>query len=997
MASPTPASRRRRRALIACLALVALCAVAYFEARRRVAASLHASLDAASQRLGRAVTVRSIRVGLVPRVDVSLLGLSIAPARGASGAAAQTPFTASEVRVRVALWPLLRSRGRDVVVESLALRAPFVTLALLPDGSHSLRGLAPPAAPSAPRHFGSLRSLRIDRVTVSDGALRLVDASDPTRPTAPLTARSFRLVVEHLGAHDATVYASAALLGGETNLRARVLVGPMRTDADGVPTPPSVRRVEIDLRPVQLSPLLQLPARRVTAGPSAAVVSAHARIEPAATGSRVSAFLSASALVLRDRQGAPRPPVDASFSCDLVVNPRVGDLDLSRFDLRVAEMSLSGSAHLLGSRTQPELRALAVSSHEVTFERLEPWLSGLALPSGSVLRGPLSLSAQATRAPDGASSVVAQIDLSQARVYVPGWVDKREDTALSAEFTGRLQTGRATIERLGVVLGPLRVLLHGEARSSRDFDVSFDSGEVPIDPVLRLLPRVRRAVPSGASLAGILRASGSLRAIDGDRAGHATLALRGAHASTQDFALEGDADASVSVSSRHRTLDVDASIIADHARVRLAQQLDKPLGAPMRLTLQIARTGHHIDVRHAAATLPGAHIEGRATYDTATRAVTLNATAHELDLARLLPVLPSGAERVPSVFAAATIPFSLVVEGHSGDLASAHAHLDLDAHSALGRLRGDVDLTGLDAPRRVRFALSSDAIDLGAMPSSSAPPTLARDLDLQGTLHVDALRRGAVTLSNLNVDLSALDGRLAFRTLRFHVAGGEIRADRSAIDLSGSTRRAEIHLRADHLDAAELADLNDVDPARRPSGSVDLDVDLSASGDDAAAMQSSAVGRVQVGATELVAHHVASPEVSIVLPIVGSRPLPERGRSGAPEQPLVIHSLRAQVALDHGALRTLSPATLRLDLGEVSLAGTIGADHALSLAGTAHVSPAAIAQATRGARLPAGTVPVAIRVTGTTATPRIEIADLGATLRALAGSRLRALGRALLP
>jgi AsmA protein len=167
-------------ALAAAGAIVALlvAAVLLLDARAvssRVAALVLPRLSAA---LGREVTLREADLDLLPPARVSLAGLTVA------GRAGEPALVAADaLDVEVALWPLLRSLGREVEVGAVTLVRPTVNLVRAPDGSWSHEGLGggaagapePTSVPSEPA--GGATRVAIDRVRIRDGAIRVVDRS----------------------------------------------------------------------------------------------------------------------------------------------------------------------------------------------------------------------------------------------------------------------------------------------------------------------------------------------------------------------------------------------------------------------------------------------------------------------------------------------------------------------------------------------------------------------------------------------------------------------------------------------------------------------------------------------------------------------------------------------------------------------------------------------------------------------------------------------------
>lgn len=993
-----PKRRTRRRAAIALVALVVTLTASLAWARRRLDVAIRDGLRDSSQRLGRTFSVTAITARLTPSLDVTLTGLTVG---AAAGAPSPTPLlSAASLRVRLSLWTLLRSKGRDLVIDEIELRNPTLTVTLLPDGRSSLDDLR---ARRGPPRRSNLTSLRIARVSLRSGALDLIDASNSAGPLT-LSLRSLDAVCEHIGpARGSTLRLSTAALGATKNLRANVSLGPL-TVRDGAVVAPAVSAVELAYDRVETAPLFELAARRRATRMTRGAFTGITRVEldARARPRRLATSFTVSGLVVRRREGGVRDPVEASLDAEVSLDHEAHAIAVPIFHATLDGMSLSGDAQLaMGER--PELRALSLSSTAITLERLEPWLPPHDLPAGAVLEGPLTLRARGARAADGSTGLSTAIDLTGATIRVPDWIHKPAGTVLSAQFEGSVRDGDVTVDRAGVTLGPLVVALHGAVRSARAFDLSFDSGEVPIDPLLRLLPRVRAEVPADVALHGRLRASGELRTENSAHAGRLRIALRGADVRTPTLTLTGEADASLTASVSHDRVTAEASLDAGRARVMIAGRIDKAAGAPMRLYARGTRTGRRVEVASFTAQLPGAHVDASGAWDASTHRATLRMPTFEVDLARLLPVLPDGGPRVPGALATATMHGGVTFEGDLDALQSAHLHVDgIELRSEAGDLHGSFDATGLDEPRRLRFdlwggALDAERITRSLPPTSDAranPPAWWSTADIEGSLRADSLRLTSQTLSSPRAELTLRDGRLTARTLSLGVFNGSLRADGSTLERAGATQRVSAHVRAQRIDMFALATAMGTEISHRPTGSLDVEADLSTSGADPDALKANLEGRLRLSGINVVMRHVASPSVSVVLPVVGARPAGS-GPQRDPSQPLTIRSFDVTARLERGVIRTTSALRMETDTGSVTLSGRVNSDQTLALSGQIRIPAEVIERATHGDRLITTALPVSIAVSGRVGAPEVQVTDLSATLAVLAGSRLRAIARGL--
>jgi AsmA protein len=138
-------------------------------------------LPSASKALGREVGLRDAKLKLFPNPRVTLAGLSVA---GRPGEPALVDAEALEVEV--ALWPLLRSLGKDVQVTAFSLVRPSVNLVKAKDGTWNFEGLgqppggaAPSPSPAPPAEQGQREAARVavGLVKIEQAAIRVVDRS----------------------------------------------------------------------------------------------------------------------------------------------------------------------------------------------------------------------------------------------------------------------------------------------------------------------------------------------------------------------------------------------------------------------------------------------------------------------------------------------------------------------------------------------------------------------------------------------------------------------------------------------------------------------------------------------------------------------------------------------------------------------------------------------------------------------------------------------------
>jgi AsmA protein len=163
-------------ALVVLLVAVLLVVVNSGVATKRV---VDLVLPRLSETLGRDVTLRDADLKLFPSARVSLAGLAVA------GRPGEPPLVETEsLDVEVALWPLVRSLGKDVEIRAIVLVRPAVNLVKAKDGTWSFEGLgggapaaAAPKEEPAPASAGGAGGPRVavDLVRVEQAAIRVLD------------------------------------------------------------------------------------------------------------------------------------------------------------------------------------------------------------------------------------------------------------------------------------------------------------------------------------------------------------------------------------------------------------------------------------------------------------------------------------------------------------------------------------------------------------------------------------------------------------------------------------------------------------------------------------------------------------------------------------------------------------------------------------------------------------------------------------------------------
>jgi hypothetical protein len=974
------------------VALIALVAVVSYKAAAVVHARAVVRADEIGARIGRAVTVGPAHVTLGSEITIQLDDLRVAAAPGQTGVAAEPLVTLAAVRVHVAAWPLLRSLGKDVQVTTIEARGPVIRLARLSGGELSyadvverLRAPPPPAAEPA-------RRVHAGRIAITGGTVELHDLSrDPEHG-------GVRLAVEQIDASapelregaplDLTV--DAAVLAPARNLHLDLSFAP-----GGDPPGPlgRLRRASVRLTPLAIDPLLPFLPTKGGFGVAGATLSADAKLAVERGGVTIEGSITAATLRLTHEGGPPTAPVDATVRADLTVDPGLPAIEARSLSISAGGMTIEGRADVRGPLETPEVRALDLRARDVTFERLLALAPASLLPRGVELRGPVEIHAAAHGEPRAAAIDVA-VDLRGAAVTLPE-LHKPAGTPLHAELKGKTGEGGVTIDSLGITVGPLALALRGRARSATDVDLAFDSGEVALDAILRLFPAVARAVPAGVALAGAVQASGHVRRSGEDTRAEARVALRRADVKTPALTLTGAADLSAAMHAAPGVTAVTADLDAGGARVEIPGRLDKAAGSPLAIHAVVERAGAVTTVREARLTIAGASASGSGRHDGAAHTLAIHAPACDLDLAALGRAVPA-LGGVPAALAGARLRAAITLEGDPGDLAAGHLRLEqLDLTAPLGHLKGMVDLAGLSPPRRVTFDLEGDGLDLDALaaaPSGSRAPPVLDGIEAHGKLRLRRLRARALDARDVDAEVSLERGALLLRALRFAAFGGAVTANGSRVELSHGVPAFALRGKVEHLDLAALAAARG-EGTPDVQGRLDAEISLDGAGVDWASVAPTLAGsvKIEIGGAHVHTRHTL--HATIINPLLGQ--LAELQKKKHPVREVDMQIVRASAALrvGGGKVSTSSPLTAVTEDGTLTLSGAVGFDKSLALSGSVAIPPAALEKATSGKLVPYGPVIVKLRIDGTTADPKIELLDLGATAKALLGSGIHGLAK----
>ncbi len=347
MSTPRSLGRKVLVALAAVVALVVLLVAVLLAVVNSGVATKRAVdlvLPSVSKALGREVTLAGAKLKLFPNAHVALAGLTVA---GRPGEPALVEAEALDVEV--ALWPLLRSLGKDVEVSAFTLVKPSVNLVKAKDGTWNFEGLggepgakgrsAEAARPGAAEGGGA--RVAVSLVKIAGAAIRVVDRSGGKEGTA-LALTQLDLEARGVGPGlplDARL--AAAFADPKQNVHAQLSVAELPA---GVPKRPEdwpQVQGSVQVGPLALDRIHALLPGDVGAIVRGGVASLEAKLSTTGThGYRVDGAGELKDVRLRGQASSGRFRAAASWS---PAKPAAARLDLTDLALRGPGIDLGGN------------------------------------------------------------------------------------------------------------------------------------------------------------------------------------------------------------------------------------------------------------------------------------------------------------------------------------------------------------------------------------------------------------------------------------------------------------------------------------------------------------------------------------------------------------------------------------------------------------------------------------------------------------------------------
>lgn len=980
-------------------------------------------------KLGRNLRVGSVHLRLLPTTRLEVRDIALEAQPGQQGLLAQPLLSIGAVRARVAILPLIFTLGRRIAVDRFEVADLRVQVIRTADGKLSYEdileklGDQPESAPMTQAEIDRLAGIVLRQASLSDGAILFFDLSTPYGAAAPIKVDGIQFSLTEARLFEPfSLTLDMAVLAAQRNFHLGMTLGPLPPDLQVRQPVALLRKVDLEILPIELEPLLRFLPPSPGVGLSRARIEAKLALEtPLESGQlKLGATFAARGLQLEQAvapgatSGQRRgQPLDVKVGAQLSAALLPGDVKLDKLELALNDMSVTAEADLRSLWTTPAVHALKIASHGLLLEKLLAALPAVSLPKDSDIRGPLQIRGAASGSPAAAQVEVA-VDLTPATIMLPS-LAKPAGTALSLELRGQVQNGGAgaqgmTIERLGLTLGPLALLLRGQVKSADDLDLKVDTGLVDLDKVFRLLPTVEKSMSKGSRIDGDLRVSGNIKKDHDTLQVGANVTMKNALIDQGDLDLRGGAELQAQIKSTPSSASISADLDLTGAQLKLPGSVDKDRGVPMRLRAQLERTARVVQVRLAELTLPGGTVRVNGRADMGNGNLDIKVPLVDLDLARLSKVVPALQKSNLSGLMDGKLKIALSIDGNPNKLSTVHARLDEFSMTASGgSLKGGGELYGADQPRKITFNFVGDHLDLdrllgtdkeppadaetGHGSSDTPTPRWVKALDLNGRIQVDSGKLKGAAVRDFLLEITMSGGKLLIKTLRGQALGGNISASGSTIDLGPSRPRFALRAKLDRIDIGDVMALRGGNTAKKISGRGSMDLSADGNGLSWADIAPRVTGLLGMGLTN---GHIEGAGVApqVVNPLLSQ--LGKQFAQSGGNRDMTLRDLQAQFRIENGRLQTTTPIKINTEEGALALSGSIGLDKSLNLTGSFDLQPKTISAATGGKVVPANPIPVSLRIGGSLNGPQMQIVDIGRTVAALLQAVARGRGADLL-
>ncbi len=978
--------------VVAALLVLALVAVALFvDLDGIVNAQLAKRKPEIEAQLGRKVEVGKVSTRLFPTLAVRLESVSVA---------AQNPeepalVAVGPVKVDVALWDAVRSRGEQINVNEVVISNLRVHLVRAADGTLSYEdilerlssGEEEPTEPEEPEEASSgLGGFRLDELRVENAAVTLVDHATGTGVPATSEIRKLDVRVRDVRA-GANVRAEirAALFAEEPNFELQASYGPLESES-AAPGAVKLRMDKVDLS--KLSPYVP---KSAGVGIESAIASAEwdvgALTETAPVP--VKGFLSVEQLQL---EGGER--FELRVDTDLTADLKGPGVDIAALNMKVGSVSLSASGALQDLSSAPKFRDFKVKSDTLSPNALLGYYPPLreSLPKGSRFDGAAKLDVTATGDAQK-QHVVAALDLAPLDVFYPGMLVKPAGVPMGLQLTGDLTAQDVLLERLQLALGDLQLLVKGSVKGydgdATVYDLTASAPPFSFDRLVKLLPSVREGLDAQRA-----NASGT-----GKLAGHFRGTMQNLDAGL-DFGLQGmkldvpgtkvDGDVRLVASAKgdpDKTLRAQLDFDANEAVIQVKDVMDKGLRTPLKLAVALQRTPDRLDVETFDLKLAELGLQVQGGIDYPKNTVDVRVRMDRLDLEKFARTVTA-------------IPASFVKGGHlamkvnvTGDPDRMEtlklAMTDVDVKLGKSDLRGEVLLQNPSKPD-LKMTMKSRMLDLDELfPSDDSGEAASgetasgdseksepakddpelREYRMHAALDADTVIYEGAELTKFRGVVRLEDGRLVLDDASFNAYGGAISAKGTEAEIWRGKMPFKANITASGVELGRvLADQTRYGNVLQ--GKTDLQLQLSGRGYDTADLEQFLSGGIELAMRE-GRFNKGSVTDGVVSRLDGLEKIP-----GVSLQPLkgenAIRDLVAKLEVKDGKLTLAKPVTFTVDQAKATLEGAVGIAGSLHLDGTFFLPAAVLGKATGGRCTSDKELPIPLSIVGSVDGPEYQ-------------------------
>lgn len=835
-------------------------------------------------------------------------------------------------------------------------------------GSQLPQGPQPPQTPEErAREREELRrvlsSLKLSGVGVKDLKVRLIDEWGLEEGDAPrvITLAKVDLTFPRLELMDIIEGSfSASLFEDRENLTMSFKLGPLSALFDEGATQ---RAAELELSPFPIE--VSLNADALSFEPLAPYLPADslARLENLKLNGglelkidpkgevKTGGSLSMSGLQVKERPDAPwGPEVNVTLQPELLVSLSQDLVDLNGFSLQLNEMALkiSGQATELSSEL-PQLKGVSVKTEAVRLERLLSLAPPVRsqLPPGAQLAGPISLSV-VTSGDQEAQQVDVLLDLTEADIQLPEQLSKPAGVPVRLALKAGVSPTRVQLSSLEAQLSDLVLSLSGVIQPTQG-DVTLKGGVKPfsINKLVRLIPSVQAAIPPEVAIAGI----GSLELDLQQRAQELQLdlsaGLDSCQLDTPDVKLIGSGQVKVKVQGDPSS-SVSVSALSDLSglAIKAGEAFDKPAGVPLDVKVQLAQSPSSLTISQLEAHLASLDLVG--TGRETSEGFELNATLKPSPLGPLIALSPSAAMGVAPGLKQGRLGFNLKVKAGQGadDLSCSLEGFSLVTPKS--DLKGRVSFKRPSKPE-VSFDFSSSKLDLDELAppsaaeegssqdegSSSAEPSEAPELTLNGSVSIKAGQARGVGFKDLKAQLSMNGPKVQISTLQVDVFQGQVKAAPLQITLpseEGSHFKGQLELKKVNIERA-LQELSSK-PKKSIAGLLDAQLNLEGEGSEWEELSPTLHGEGQITLERGVLYGL-DPEAAIVNELARKVPGVKKKRPA----PLKLKTLKGAIEIKGGAVHLKEPIDLQTSEGPLRLEGALGLNLEADMQATLSLSP----------------------------------------------------------